>query len=1565
MAFRLLTPIITLLLAAYASAAGTAAWSDTSVLAATTYHGPNLAFKGDLGSSTTGVDDGTLAIGSTIVAKSVMTGSDSFFPSTLPASLKVPHLVPDSTHPDLAFWWTPEAFERDGVADGAYVSEWPNVANICHDKHVETVTGAANDICVTAKVQNSQAVSGGNTVNVARMGQNDATKRPIYKKKIANGHGVVRFTRSAVDGTAGPFLELDQRCTDSACGTASTTEGWAADTVFDAAIVANGLTMITVVKMSQSATDRNNMGIVHLNANTADKNGFALYATESKCMPKHYGAFTTALQTGGGALTTQQLDGTGLKLVRLDVSSTPTASTIMNAYSGMTLKIFGNTADTSTGEQTLSHTCTLDKYLFQGTLMSTFAIGATVVTILGGAGSINGMSDATISNLYLSFGCTDPNDCTVAGPATEILQITSVAANGVDAANTDITVAALTIQQNLGTSVFVCLEADGSKCIIATTTGACNPTTAPAADGTFEIWDTTETGAPNCPRGKVKQFGTFNAYLNDQNDNNGCQTECATATQLGCNSQTSDYGSGTTCADKQGTLHKMVDANEGFKIVAVTIPAARTTFKGYVNGFHEGCDYRQGTDGCAAGKIVPPLQTASAATAATAFARMKLGSLSVANAAPVTGFASMDMAEMMVYSQVLTPEELDRIGFYLANKYGIDDYIINDDIRSPFRTKPVSLSAGCGPTHRKLHEGIVCKGLGQNTCYHVTANTPPTGANLYHNQISLQSTLAENVASYYLLARLTITGGNGNLAGTVKSAKGQSCVITAYAATTYMATCDFTNQGDFGYVKYAVDPTGVTYLTSWQNRLGAGSSFVGAGGDVNAVEANAAHSVFYTTYAPADYVAPFIALLGDPSTANIEAVRVTAKVIEGTDHKLTVTRGVGGTTLRAVTNALTIQHDATAKLTYTHAIVMGDAVVGDTYLIVSALGLLYDLPTTTGITNWYAKIVIPNSGGTEVVQVTAANAPTFLTNAIVANSATALVLKDNTQTLTFSILIGDKLTVGPLSTGETVEVTTADVAKAGGTWTLTITAITTGVAADTLVTLVERKAVPSPTIITVVRAQESTTALALTATDGISVDFMYLPQNQFSTGALWVNGDGVSTYRIEDCDTVAYPYSRDAPIQTFTGNGYIKGPPSTYGLGPSTSDTLTTGNSLWYSAGAGDSSTSLAVGPAGGGQMVVIKGWHLMPHDNHIRYGVVANTPATTLDTQRLENYLKVTVGQRPAECRDPTKRTAPCTAGTNPHGETALTCQIVETGAGYCAADFRIPCRCVGGTCTDCPSSGACNYIGTTETSAANYALKKNVWHQTRKPTIHCSVPPALGADMQDLNIYWHGVKTSITNWYRPEAPVVERVEPAQAAYTGGSTVTIIGRNFGPKVSYTSQTAGGAKTAGTRESHVEVRGKSFSAKCAKTTYVSDKELLCVVPTLPARRIAGLDKTSRRVEVSVVVSAEGLRSALTSKAILTYTSVPSYFSCEYKSTSEAAKRDCFTCCRSACIIDEFALGGVKGGSTFSHCDSSCYSYCGYSAVGRRRLLSAGGSARGRSSARALAKRIRARMAARR
>ena len=61
-------------------------------------------------------------------------------------------------------------------------------------------------------------------------------------------------------------------------------------------------------------------------------------------------------------------------------------------------------------------------------------------------------------------------------------------------------------------------------------------------------------------------------------------------------------------------------------------------------------------------------------------------------------FASMDVAEILMYQDLLTPEEMDRVGGYLADKFGIDGYVVNDDVRSPYRTRAVERSAGsCGP----------------------------------------------------------------------------------------------------------------------------------------------------------------------------------------------------------------------------------------------------------------------------------------------------------------------------------------------------------------------------------------------------------------------------------------------------------------------------------------------------------------------------------------------------------------------------------------------------------------------------------------------------------------------------------------------------------------------------------------------------------------------------------------------------------------------------------------------------------------------------------------------------
>ena len=124
-----------------------AQWTDQSLVSDTIKYGVDLANQGDAFNL-----DGTITSKTAVsyTAKSVITGFDSYFPSTLPSSLKVPFLTPDSTHPNLAFWYTPDVFTRDGVADGTRVSEWINVANICYNGHADSTS------CTQLKKSNKQ-----------------------------------------------------------------------------------------------------------------------------------------------------------------------------------------------------------------------------------------------------------------------------------------------------------------------------------------------------------------------------------------------------------------------------------------------------------------------------------------------------------------------------------------------------------------------------------------------------------------------------------------------------------------------------------------------------------------------------------------------------------------------------------------------------------------------------------------------------------------------------------------------------------------------------------------------------------------------------------------------------------------------------------------------------------------------------------------------------------------------------------------------------------------------------------------------------------------------------------------------------------------------------------------------------------------------------------------------------------------------------------------------------------------------------------------------------------------
>ena len=100
---------VAVLLLALVARASASAWSDRSKLTADAtargqLHGPELMYEGEVWNG----DKTALATqGVSYIAKSVITGKDSYYPPGLPETLKTPYLVPDSTHPKLAFWYAP------------------------------------------------------------------------------------------------------------------------------------------------------------------------------------------------------------------------------------------------------------------------------------------------------------------------------------------------------------------------------------------------------------------------------------------------------------------------------------------------------------------------------------------------------------------------------------------------------------------------------------------------------------------------------------------------------------------------------------------------------------------------------------------------------------------------------------------------------------------------------------------------------------------------------------------------------------------------------------------------------------------------------------------------------------------------------------------------------------------------------------------------------------------------------------------------------------------------------------------------------------------------------------------------------------------------------------------------------------------------------------------------------------------------------------------------------------------------------------------------------------------
>jgi len=286
-------------------------------------------------------------------------------------------------------------------------------------------------------------------------------------------------------------------------------------------------------------------------------------------------------------------------------------------------------------------------------------------------------------------------------------------------------------------------------------------------------------------------------------------------------------------------------------------------------------------------------------------------------------------------------------------------------------------------------------------------------------------------------------------------------------------------------------------------------------------------------------------------------------------------------------------------------------------------------------------------------------------------------------------------------------------------------------------------------------------------------------------------------------------------------------------------------------------------------------------------------------------------VGERPFECQDPT-RVVPCASPSYPHRETRLTCAIWKTPEGFCANDWNRACSCADTEACPLECEGTTTCLNKPPTGTGH------VVEATVRPAIRCEVPGWLDTN-SDLNVYWHGVKTTLSHWYAPSEPVVTKVEPSSTPYTGGGMLTIHGANFGPEHAW----EGGGKGA------IIIEGKSMSGVCLAPRFVGPEMLVCKAAPLSANQHE-VDATLMTVDVNVIVATSpGKRSRVNSAGALKFSSVPSYFTCKVSVATQRDKNTCFTCCRSACMVDEVAAGATRGGATFTHCDTACYSYCGF------------------------------------
>lgn len=155
----------------------------------------------------------------------VITGRNAHFPDQLPDKLKTRN-VPDSLHPNLRFWFTPEQLDQEGRKDGDRVQVWRNIANICYRGHPEymmdphnysSLLGNCNPSLQDRFIRDGWPQDYGEVTNFVQtignsqkeiLYQHNPAQMPQYRTNMIRGHSALRFRRKNTDGSKGKFMYM-------------------------------------------------------------------------------------------------------------------------------------------------------------------------------------------------------------------------------------------------------------------------------------------------------------------------------------------------------------------------------------------------------------------------------------------------------------------------------------------------------------------------------------------------------------------------------------------------------------------------------------------------------------------------------------------------------------------------------------------------------------------------------------------------------------------------------------------------------------------------------------------------------------------------------------------------------------------------------------------------------------------------------------------------------------------------------------------------------------------------------------------------------------------------------------------------------------------------------------------------------------------------------------------------------------------------------------------------------------------------------------------------------------